>query len=94
MKDLMTKRYCDELEPNNVESESHHEIYTDIKDNTVVVESDSEITVQKQRREKDQSFTVAVILKWRNLTLKKRRGKKKHSLSVTSSQTVNPETSE
>ena len=67
-------------ESDNVESESGDEIQINIKGNTVVV---TKLLFQKQRREKYQSFTVAINLKRRNLTLTKKREKRQHSLRVT-----------
>ena len=52
MKDFMTKLYCYDNEPDNVESESDDETCLDIKDNTVVVESDSEVAVAKAKKRK------------------------------------------
>lgn len=75
----MTKLYCNDHKPRNVESESDDAIHIDIKHNTVDVESDSKVTTQKTKKknkEKYQSFTVVLILKRRNLTLNKRREKK------------------
>lgn len=46
----MVKLYCHKQEPDNVESKSEFEIHIDIKDNTVVVESDSKVTVQKTKK--------------------------------------------
>ena len=78
-------------ESDNVESESGDEIHINIKDNTVVL---TKLLFQKQRREKYQSFTVAINLKRRNLTLTKKREKRQHSLKVAvmSFQLVNPNT--
>ena len=67
-------------ESDKVESESGDEIHINIKGNTVVV---TKLLFQKQRREKYQSFTVAINLKRRNLTLTKKREKRQHSLRVT-----------
>ena len=67
-------------ESDNVESESGDEIHINIKGNTVVV---TKLLFQKQRREEYQSFTVAINLKRRNLTLTKKREKGQHSLRVT-----------
>ena len=67
-------------ESDNVESESGDEIHINIKGNTVVV---TKLLFQKQTREKYQSFTVAINLKRRNLTLTKKREKRQHSLRVT-----------
>ena len=53
MKDFMTKLYSYDHEPDNVKSESDDEIHIDIKDNTVVVESDSDVTVQKTMKKKN-----------------------------------------
>ena len=53
MKDFMTKLYSYDHEPDNVKSESDGEIHMDIKDNTVVVESDSDVTVQKTMKKKN-----------------------------------------
>lgn len=75
----MVKLYCHKHEPDNVESKSEFEIHIVIKDNTVVVESDSKVIVQKTKKWKI-SITVAMIMKKRNLTLKKRREKSQHSL--------------
>ena len=52
MKDFMTKLYCYDHEPDNVESESDDETRIDIKGNTVVVESDSEVAVAKAKKRK------------------------------------------
>ena len=52
MKDFMTKLYCYDHEPDNVESESDDETHIDIKDNTVVVESDSEVAAPKTKKRK------------------------------------------
>ena len=54
MKDLMTKLYCYGHEPHNVQRELDYEIYIDIKDNTILVESDSEVIVQKTKKRKIQ----------------------------------------
>ena len=51
MKDL-TKLYCYDQEPDNVESESDGEPHIDIKDNTVAMKSDSEVTTQKIKKRK------------------------------------------
>ena len=87
----MTKLYCYDHETHNVESKSDDKIHIDIKNKIVVDESDCEMTVQNT---KYQSLIVVMILKRRNLVLKKRREKRQHSLRVTviSSQTVNPNT--
>ena len=52
MKEFMTKLYCNDHEPRNVESESDDAIHIDIKDNTVDVESDSKVTTQKTKKKK------------------------------------------
>ena len=46
----MVKLYCHKHEPDNVESKSEFEIPIVIKDNTVVVESDSKVIVQKTKK--------------------------------------------
>ena len=91
----MVKLYCHKHEPDNVESKSEFEIHIVIKDNTVVVESDSKVIVQKTKKWKI-SITVAMIMKKRNLTLKKRREKSQHSLrvAVVLSQRMDPNTNE
>ena len=54
MKNLMTKLYCYGHEPDNVQRELDDEIYIDIKDNTILVDSDSEVIVQKKKKRKMQ----------------------------------------
>ena len=51
-KDFLTTLYCYKHKPGNVEFESHDQIHVDIKDNNIVGESDSEVTVQKPRNTK------------------------------------------
>lgn len=46
----MTKLYCYDHKPDNVESDSDDETHIDIKDNGVVVERDSKAAVQKTKK--------------------------------------------
>ena len=46
----MTKLYCYDHKPDNVESDSDDETHIDIKGNTVVVERDSKAAVQKPKK--------------------------------------------
>ena len=50
VKEFMTKLYCNDHEPGNVESASDDEIHIDIKDNAVDVESDNKVTAQKTKK--------------------------------------------
>lgn len=54
----MTKRYCNDHKPRNVESESDDAIHIDIKDNTVDVESDSKVTTQKTKKKKQRKIPI------------------------------------
>ena len=70
----MTKLYCYDHKPDNVESDSDDETHIDIKDNAVVVERDSKTAVQKIKKRKIP--IVYNILKRRNMVLKKRNEKR------------------
>ena len=75
MKDFKTKLYCYDHESGNVEFESDDEIHIDIKDKTVVLESDNEVTVQNTKRRKIPIVTT-ISPKRGNLTLEKGREKR------------------